>query len=267
MSENYILAFLLALLAGLSTGIGSAIALFFNKTNTKFLAFSLGLSAGVMIYVSFMELLPIARSEIESEFGSREAYIIAAAAFFVGIAVSFLLDRLIPQPHEATSIGDIKDKSVQKSRKKRLMRVGVLTALALAVHNFPEGLATFVAAVNNINIGISIALAIAIHNIPEGIAVSVPVYHATGNKKVAFIQSFVSGLAEPVGAVIGFLFLMNFMNPITLGLMFAFVAGIMIYISMDELLPTAEEYGEHHLAVYGFVAGLFIMALSLILVI
>lgn len=153
----------------------------------------------------------------------------------------------------------------KNSKKKRLGRIGLFTAMAIAIHNFPEGLATFTAALNDPALGVAIAIAIAIHNIPEGIAVSVPVYYATGSRKKAFWLSFSSGLAEPVGAIVGFLLLMPFLNATVMGLLFGMVAGIMVFISLDELLPAAEEYGEHHLAIYGLVAGMALMAVSLLM--
>ena len=157
---------------------------------------------------------------------------------------------------------DIDNKTNEQSK---LMRMGLFTALAIAIHNFPEGLATFIAALDDPSLGIAIAVAIAIHNIPEGIAVSVPIYYATGNKKKAFWYSFSSGLAEPVGALIGFLILMPFLSPLIFGLIFAGVAGIMVFISIDELLPAAQEFGEHHLSIYGLIAGMMLMAFSLLM--
>ena len=143
--------------------------------------------------------------------------------------------------------------------------MGLFTALAIAIHNFPEGLATFVAAIKDPHLGIAIAVAIAIHNVPEGIAVSIPIYYATGSRRKAFLYSFLSGLAEPIGALIGFFVLWRWMNDITFGLLFASVAGIMVYISLDELLPSAEKYGEHHLCIYGLISGMAVMAISLLL--
>jgi ZIP family zinc transporter len=141
----------------------------------------------------------------------------------------------------------------------------LFTALAIGIHNFPEGLATFTAALTDPGIGIAIAVAIAIHNIPEGIAVSIPIYYATGNRKKAFLLSFLSGLAEPVGALVGYLILMPFLSPVVFGVLFAAVAGIMVFISLDELLPSAREYGEHHLSIYGLIAGMLVMAISLLM--
>ncbi|MCB2222258.1 MAG: zinc transporter ZupT [Bacteroidetes bacterium] len=261
-----IVAFALTLFAGLSTGIGSAIAFFAKQTNTKFLAMSLGFSAGVMIYVSFVEIIVKARDELITELGVRGGHWTTVAAFFGGILFIAIIDKLVPSaenPHEIRMVEEMDNDPAKKNRK--LMRMGTFTALAIAIHNFPEGLATFTAALTEPSLGIAIAVAIAIHNIPEGIAVSVPVYYATGNKKKAFTLSFLSGLAEPVGALIGYLILLPFMSPVVFGVLFAGVAGIMVFISLDELLPSAREYGEHHLSIYGLMAGMVVMAISLLL--
>ncbi|MCF6169615.1 MAG: zinc transporter ZupT [Bacteroidales bacterium] len=259
-------AFGLTLFAGLSTGIGSALAFFAKKTNTAFLSASLGFSAGVMIYVSFVEIFVKARTELSAELGEVPGYWTTAAAFFGGILFIAVIDRLIPSvenPHEMRKLEEMGDEQAVKDKK--LMRMGLFTALAIAIHNFPEGLATFTAALTDPGLGIAIAVAIAIHNIPEGIAVSVPVYYATGSRKKAFWLSFLSGLAEPVGALVGYLILMPFLSPVVFGILFAGVAGIMVFISLDELLPAAEEYGEHHLSIYGLIAGMAVMAVSLLL--
>ncbi len=141
--------------------------------------------------------------------------------------------------------------------------MGFFSALAIAIHNFPEGLATFIAGLKDPGVGIAIAVAIAIHNIPEGIAISVPIYYATGSKKKAFALSILSGFAEPVGAVVGYLILMPFMSESVFGVIFGLVAGIMVYISLDELLPSAEKFGEHHIAIYGLISGMVVMSASL----
>ncbi|OFZ48239.1 MAG: zinc transporter ZupT [Bdellovibrionales bacterium RIFOXYB1_FULL_37_110] len=266
-TENLIPAFLLTLFAGLSTGVGSLIAFNSKKTNPKFLSVSLGFSAGVMIYVSFVELFPVALKSIEHLYPNGIATWITTLAFFGGIFVIGIIDKLIPDidnPHEMRGAEQMNEKNLLE-RYSKLKRTGLLMALAIGIHNFPEGLATFLTAVNNPQLGVTIAIAIAIHNIPEGISVSVPIYYATGSKKKAFIWSFLSGLAEPIGAIIGYLILLPFMNDMILGIMFAIVAGIMVFISLDELLPAAEEYGEHHLAIYGLIGGMGVMALSLLL--
>ena len=267
---NLMLAFLLTLFAGLSTGIGSLIAFFAKKTNKKFLSISLGFSAGVMIYVSLIEIFQKARTSLSGELGDKWGAWATVLAFFGGIFLIALIDKLIPEeenPHETKGVlaDSVKTGETGEDKSKHLMRMGAFTALAIAIHNFPEGLATFVSALQDPSIAIPIVVAIAIHNIPEGIAVSVPIYQATGSRKKAFMYSFASGIVEPVGAIIGWLLLMPIMNDIIFGVIFAAVAGIMIFISVDELLPAAREYGEHHLSIYGLVAGMAVMAVSLLL--
>ena len=263
---SILFAFALTLFAGLSTGIGSAIAFFAKSTNTKFLSLSLGFSAGVMIYVSFVEILKKSNDALIAQLGEVGGWWVTIGSFFGGILLIAIIDKLIPSyenPHEIRSVEDIS--SAKQTKNQKLMRMGLFTALAIAIHNFPEGLATFIAALTDPSIGIAIAFAIAIHNIPEGIAVSVPIYYATGNKKKAFVYSFLSGLSEPVGALIGYLILMPFMNELVFGILFGVVAGIMVFISLDELLPAAREYGEHHISIYGLIAGMAVMAISLLL--
>lgn len=267
--ENVGLAFALTLFAGLSTGIGGAIAFFTKKTNTKLLSLSLGFSAGVMIYVSFVEILSESTQILQSEVGKFKGKWLVLIGFFLGILITVLIDKLVPSsenPHEARKVEDMdcKERKADCKEKKGLMRVGIMTALAISIHNFPEGLATFMAAISDPALGISIAIAVAIHNIPEGIAVSVPIYYATGSRKKAFLYSFLSGLAEPAGALLGFILLHRIMNNVLFGMVFAGVAGIMVYISFDELLPAAKEYGEHHISIYGLIAGMAVMAISLI---
>lgn len=262
--QTLLMAFLLTLFAGLSTGIGSTIAFFARKTNTRFLTVSLGFSAGVMIYVSFVEIFFKGREVLIASMGIRQGWWVSVVAFFTGIAVIALIDKLIPSyenPHELKKI----EGGADEMKSGRLMRMGVFTALAIGIHNFPEGLATFTAALTDPHIGIAIAVAVAIHNIPEGIAVSVPVFYATGSKRKAFRLSFLSGLAEPLGALVGYLILLPVMSDNLMGVLFAFVAGIMVFISLDELLPAAEKYGEHHLSIYGLVSGMAVMALSLLM--
>jgi len=259
------IAFGLTMIAGLATGIGSLIALLSKHTNTKFLCASLGFSAGVMLYVSFMELIPTAKEELVLYFGNKTGTLSLALAFFGGMGLISLIDFLIPQntnPHEFQSVEDMNKPG---NGNKSLHRVGIVVALSLAIHNFPEGIATFTSALNGLSVAIPITVAIAIHNIPEGIAVSVPIYHATGNKRKAFWFSFLSGLTEPLGALIAYFFLMPFWSPVVNGIVLAAVAGIMVFISLDELLPTAEKYGEHHISISGLIAGMIMMAVSLFL--
>lgn len=263
-------AFALTLLAGLATGVGSAMAFFAKRTSTKFLSVSLGFSAGVMIYVSFVEILAKSTIALGQAYGPHLGRWYAVLSFFAGIALIAIIDKLVPShenPHENMSVEALDDEAKHEEFKRnhQLLRVGIMTALAIGIHNFPEGLATFVSALNDPRLGLAIAIAIAIHNIPEGIAVSVPVYFATNDRKKAFLWSFLSGLAEPVGALIGYLLLMPFMSPVLMGIVFGIISGVMVFISIDELLPAAREYGEHHLSIYGLIAGMAVMATSLLL--
>ncbi|WP_029897241.1 zinc transporter ZupT [Desulfohalovibrio reitneri] len=267
MPDNVLFAFALTLFAGLSTGVGSALAFFNRRHNEKFLASALGFSAGVMLYVSFMEIMPKATEALARDMPGGSASWLSAAAFFGGVLLAGVIDRLVPSyenPHEIHRVEEMDDPS-ERARFQKLYKTGLFTALAIAIHNFPEGLATFIAALDDPSLGVPIAVAIAIHNIPEGIAVSVPIYYATSSRRRAFFLSFASGLSEPLGALVGFLLLMPFLNGIMFGLLFASVAGIMVFISLDELLPAAREYGEHHLSIYGLVAGMAVMAASLLL--
>lgn len=271
--ENVLQAFLLTLFAGLATGIGSLLAFTSKPTNKKFLAVALGFSAGVMIYVSMIEIFVKARASLVGTFGETRGYLYTTLAFFVGMFLIALIDKFVPEfenPHEAHTVAELEtspDKAVSSKEPSAayLHRMGILSALAIGVHNFPEGLATFVAALKDPHLGVSIAVAIAIHNIPEGIAVSVPIYHSTGSRRKAFMYSFLSGVSEPIGAMVGYFLLMPFFSDTLFGLIFAGVAGIMVFISLDQLLPAAEKFGEHHLCTYGVVSGMIVMAVSLVL--
>lgn len=270
MTENLLLAFGLTLFAGLATGIGSVLAFFTSHTNTKFLSVTLGFSAGVMIYVSMVEIFVKAKDALVSAMGVGPGNWLTVAGFFGGMLLIAMIDKFIPKqgnPHELKKVEDMKlpGGNGANGTNPDLLKMGTFTALAIAIHNFPEGIATFTSALQDPALGIAIAVAIAIHNIPEGIAVSVPVYFATGDKKKAFKLSFLSGLSEPVGALVAYLFLMPFLNDIMFGIIFAGVAGIMVFISLDELLPAAKKYDEAHLSIYGLIAGMAVMALSLLL--
>ncbi len=271
--NNYLIAFLLTLFAGLSTSIGAILAFFSKEKNYTVLSIGMGFSAGVMIYVSFIEILKKSQDAFTSIFQNEiTGETVALICFFLGIGLSALIDRLIPDdvnPHETKSYKELQElKPHNKNsvlKNSSLHRTGIFTALAIGIHNFPEGFATFISALDNITLGITIALAIAIHNIPEGMAVSLPIYHATGNKKKAFWYATFSGFAEPIGALLGFFLLLPIMGEATLGITFGVVAGIMIYISFDELLPSARVYGNAHTTILGLVLGMLIMASSLIL--
>ena len=277
MSDSALLqAFLLTLLSGLATGAGSFIALLSKKTTPRFLSISLGFSAGVMIFVSLVELFNEARSQLSLIWGERGAYWGAIGGFLFGMGLIATIDRLVPaavNPHEAraTEAARFEASHLQACdeypgmKKGRLLRTGLLTAIVVALHNLPEGVATFFAALQDRQLGVTIALAVAIHNIPEGIAISVPVYYSTGSRAKAFWYSFASGLSEPIGAILGYLLLMPLLGGPTFGIVLASVSGIMIYISLDELLPSAREYGKSHLAMLGLAGGMGVMAISLAL--
>ena len=272
MGNNLIFALILTILAGLSTGIGSAIAYFIRTPKYSYLAVMLGFSAGVMIYISFIELLVKAINDV--------GFATANIAFFVGILFIAVIDILIPHEYEeehSKSIRPATGEAVQQKRaglssqltaapQASLMRAGTFIALGIAIHNFPEGVVTFFsAATGNVAFGVMIAIAIALHNIPEGIAVSVPIFYATGSRRRAFAYSFLSGLAEPVGALIGYGIMLPFLTPTLLSSLLAFVAGIMVYISLDEILPLAHRYGQAHLVLIGLGIGMLVMAISLFL--
>ncbi|WP_217991148.1 zinc transporter ZupT [Mobilicoccus massiliensis] len=252
--------FALALLAGLATAIGGALVLVRRRLGSRFLAVSLGLSAGVMLYVSFVELLATAERTLTAEYGQAGAWW-TILGFFGGIALIGVIDRLVPaaiNPHELSGADDASDR-----HRASMLRTGVITAAALALHNFPEGFAVFLAATQEVAVAVPVVVAIAIHNIPEGIAVAVPVAYATGSPLTGFGYSVLAGLAEPVGALVGYLLLQAFLGPVAMAIAFAGVAGIMVFVSLDELLPAAHDFGHHHATIYGLVAGMGIMAASL----
>ena len=261
--DNVLVAFLMTTIAGLSTGVGSCIAFFAKKDNSKFLAVSLGFSAGVMIYVSLVEIYVKAQTALTISFGQKDGILVAILAFFGGIALIYIIDIFLPNDNNLIVGKSVDYALAEVQTNKQLLHTGLFTAVAMTIHNFPEGLATFVTALDEPTVAVPIVVAIAVHNIPEGIAVSVPIYYATGSKKKAFWYSFASGLSEPVGALIGFAFLMPFIGDTVNGILFASVAGIMVFISLNELLPSARQYGEHKLSIYGLLGGMLLMAVSL----
>jgi len=298
MSDVWI-ALGLTAFAGAATSIGSAIAFFAKRANYRFLSVSTGFSAGVMLYVSFVEILVKGTDSLTVAYGDYWGHWINAASFFGGILFIGIIDNLIPSaenPHEMhteSEMAPLHDVTApmpdfeaiaadpehaapgahdHRVARGKLMRMGLFTALAIAIHNFPEGLATFLAALEDPSVGAAIAIAIALHNIPEGISVSVPIFYATGDRKKAFIYSSLSGLAEPVGAVIAYLAMRLVLGgdsavvpPELMGILFGGVAGIMVYISLDELLPTSRAYGKGHDSLLGLMGGMAVMALSLLL--
>ncbi len=270
LSSHVWMAITLTAFAGLATGVGSALAFFVEQTNYRFLSVATGFSAGVMLYVSFTEILQKAAAGIGETYDGRWANWLTALGFFGGIVGILLIDLLIPHadnPHETRTHDEIEDLHEHSGSlaKARLLRMGLFTALAIGIHNFPEGMATFMAALQDPTLGIAIAVAIALHNIPEGISVSVPIYYATGRRRVAFAYSFLSGVAEPVGAIVGYVLLRPILTPAVMGGLFAAVAGVMVYISLDQLLPTSRAFGKGHDSLLGLLGGMAVMALSLLL--
>ena len=275
MEGSLPLALGLTLFAGLSTGLGSLVVLFSKRPSVRLLSFGLGFASGVMVYVSLVELLPEAATSMGVALGEPAGAWVATGAFFGGIGLSALIDRLVPvpeqNPHEAVPLA-VLDRATtgeveagQPPGTERLARVGLLTALVIALHNVPEGIATFMAAASDAGLGLSIAVAVAIHNVPEGISVAVLVHSATGSRRKATLHSFLSGLAEPAGGLLVYLALMPFLSDALLGGMLAGVAGVMVFISFDELLPPAREYDQGHTSIAGVVFGMAVMAVSLLL--
>ena len=259
----------LTLFAGLSTAVGGAIA-FFHKTGKdsgKFLSAALGFSAGVMIYISLVELMAEASGGLRKACGEFQGGIYAVLAFLGGLLITLLIDKMVPEvenPHHVRKQAEVEDAVHATSEERaKLGRAGIVFALVIGIHNFPEGLATFAGGLSGMHLGIPIAVAIALHNIPEGVAIGVPILYATGSRRKAFLYSLLSGLAEPAGALIGFLILAPFLTPAILAVVFAVISGIMVYISFDELLPMAETYGKHHIALAGVLSGMVFMGLGL----
>jgi ZIP family zinc transporter len=251
MEVNLAAALLLSTLAGLSTTLGSVAAIFVREPGSRFMSLTLGFSAGVMLLLSFMELLAGGIATV----GFVPAYV----GFFAGMVVMLVLDVVIPHQylaeHGPSGEGDAS-----------LSRTAILVALGIAVHNFPEGMATLMGALQDVSLGVAIALAIALHNIPEGLAVSLPIYAATGSRAKAFLWSFLAGVAEPVGAAVAAVVLLPFLNRAVLGFVLSVVAGVMVFISLDELVPVSRSFGEAHLSIIGVLVGMAVMVLSLWLI-
>ena len=268
-TASIITALLLTLMAGLSTGIGGLLSMFHRQSSSRFLCTSLGFSAGVMVYLSFLEILPESIHFLAGGMSETAAEVQGVIMFFAGVVLVALIDRFVPSrdnPHEIPTVINMVEHGGGKiDIDHHLLRTGIFSAVAITIHNIPEGLATFTSYLAEPQIGISIAIAIAIHNIPEGIAVAVPIYFATGRRGKSLLIALLAGLSEMAGAVIGLILLRFSGTDLMVGYVLAATAGIMVYISFDELLPTAERYGEHHLAIYGVLAGMAVMAFSLIL--
>lgn len=242
-------AFLLTLIAGLSTALGGLIVFLFKKPKFEYLTISMGFAAGVMIFISFVELLGESLKSI--------GYVYSMAAFFIGILIIYIIDILVPHSYKEECPPDSIIKNVG------IKRCGILIAIGVTIHNFPEGIAVFFSSLANIRLGIIIAFAIALHNIPEGIAIAMPIYYGTNSKLKAFMYSLLSGIVEPIAAVVAFLFLYKIINNFVLSIVLAAVAGIMVFISFDELLPMVYKHKNHHHVILGIFIGMFVMALSL----
>jgi ZIP family zinc transporter len=272
MSSPLFLAFAVTTGAGLATGIGAAVGLFAKRTNHLFLALALGFSAGVMIYVSFVEIVPKAIEFLTIDHGDGGALLWMSVAFLSGLLFMALLYRLLPdlalpdpkQPPLATTVSSGTGEVSAPPVDPVLLRAGLMVALAITLHNFPEGIAVFFLTLEDPSVGIPVGVAIALHNIPEGIAVAVPLYYALGKRSWAFLLGLASGLAEPLGALIGYAILQPFITDTVLGVLFAVVAGIMVYISLDSLLPAARQYGNGQVVIYGVIVGMAVMAASLV---
>ena len=265
-------AFTLTVIAGLATGIGGIIVIFSKLDNKKFLAVCLSFSAGVMLYIAFAEIFLEALAMLEYKFGGEAGLLIGTAAFFAGIVVMIIIDKFIPHDDHDENALDLMDSqesqnTLKSKGDKDLKQTGIMSSIAIAIHNFPEGIITFIAALYDPALGVAIAIAIIIHNIPEGIAMAAPIYHATGSKVKALLVSLSAGLAEPVGALIAWLFIRNIFEDLEgiFGVSFAFVGGIMVFVAIHTLLPAAQKYGKHHVVMKWLFLGMAVMALSLVM--
>lgn len=262
LPQNFVPAMLITLFAGLATAIGGGIAFIVKKDNLKALSVGLGFSAGVMIFLSFTDILPEAGKLLAVNFPNKYEWLVYGG-FIIGLVVAILIDYFIPD-HIDTD--EVLNPDAPCKHQHRIKRAGLFTAVAICVHNFPEGMATFLTTTQNITLGISVGLAIAIHNIPEGIAVALPIYHVTGKKRYAMLYAALSGITEPIGAIVGLFLFSLFLPQIMIGMLMAAVAGIMIYLAFDTLLPLAREYGNWHLSMVGIVSGMLVIWVSLILI-
>ncbi|WP_165089893.1 zinc transporter ZupT [Neisseria yangbaofengii] len=261
-SSNLWTAFGITLAAGLFTVLGSGLVMFSKTPNPRTLSFGLAFAGGAMVYVSLTEIFDKSREAFAQAHGESHGFAAATIAFLIGMAAIALIDRLVPNPHETL---DANDPAFQESRRQYVARIGMMAAFAITAHNFPEGLATFFATLESPTIGMPLAFAIAIHNIPEGISIAAPVYFATRNRKLTVFACLASGLAEPLGAILGYTLLKPFLSPAIFGSVFGIIAGVMVFLALDELLPAAKRYSDGHETVYGLTSGMAVIALSLIL--
>lgn len=260
-SSDVLFALAVCMGAGLATLLGAFSVIRAKEPNPRMLAFGLAFAGGAMVYISLVEVFVKSLSAFTEIMPDKAAYTHATLAFFGGILLVMLIDQLIPNPHSHLTEEEV----VKKNKGHDIQRIGILAALAITAHNFPEGMATFFSTLSDPVMGSSLAVAIAVHNIPEGISIAIPVYYATRDKKLTFLACLFSGLAEPVGALMGYLFLAPYLTPYVFGSVFGVIAGVMVFLSLDELLPTAKRYARGHDAVYGMISGMAIIALSLVL--
>ncbi len=260
--ETVLLAFAVTAGAGLATVVGGFIVLTTKTPNPRLLAFGLAFAAGAMVFISLTEILTKATIAFGHDYGPDLGYTYGLIWFLIGLGLIATIDRIFPNPHERLAI----DSSLIDGHSKAYLKhVGLMTVIAITAHNFPEGLATFFAMLESPAVGLTLALAIAVHNIPEGVSIAIPVYFATNNKWLAIGACFLSGLAEPVGAGIGYAILSPFLTESVFGAVFGIIAGVMVFLSLDELLPAAKHYAKGHETVYGLVIGMVFMAISLIM--
>lgn len=262
LPQNFLPAMLISLFAGLATTIGGAVAFIVKKNSLRALSVGMGFSAGVMIFLSFTEMLPEANELLAVHFPNDYKWI-SLVGFLVGLLLAILIDYFLPDHVDEE---DMLHPDAPAKHNYMIKRAGLVTAIAICVHNFPEGMATFFTTTQNITLGLSVGLAIAIHNIPEGIAVALPIYHVTGKKRYAMLYAALSGVTEPIGALVGMLVFGLFLPQVLVGALMAAVAGIMIYISFDTLLPLAKEYGDWHQSLVGILSGIIVMWVSLIII-
>lgn len=259
MLENVWMAFGITLAAGLATVLGSALVFFQKTPSPRLLAFGLAFASGAMVFVSLTEIF---NKSVDGFSQNGTGFAWAVAAFLVGVLLILALDRLVPNPHDTL---DVDDPRFNDSNQNALKRIGLMTAFAITAHNFPEGLATFFATLESPTLGTPLAFAIAVHNIPEGISIAAPIYFATHNKRLTVLACLISGLAEPLGAAMGYFVLKPFLSPQIFGWVFGIIAGVMVFLALDELLPAAKRYSDGHETVYGLVGGMAMISISLAL--
>ena len=258
--ENIKEAFFITIIAALFTIVGTLMGIIYKNKNKKFLSYALGFSGGIMLYLSFIEILPEAREGLVEELGKMSGNAVAIISFFFGMLLVGMVDKILPNLEKENS-----EEIIDDGEFKCLYKMGVLSAITIGIHNFPEGLAVFFSGMKDLRLGFTMMVAIGLHNMAVGLAIGIPIYYSTGSKKKAILFSSVTALCAPLGALLGYSIMLQFLNETVFGIIFGIVAGMMVFISLDEILPTAEEYGEHHTVIYGVISGMFVMAVSLVL--